>query len=100
MIFWLNEGEIRAHSEKERKAAIKAIKKIATISYPNKAPAAAGMKRGDICGYSPHTQVFEGWNKDDEPLWDSWGKSDPGKKMPRVKDSYTNKKIGIRIRLK
>lgn len=100
MIFWLNEGEIRAHSEKERKAAIKAIKKIAKIDHPNKPPKKAGMKRGDICGYSPHTQVFEGWNKDNEPLWDSWGKSDPGKKMPRVKSSYTNKKIGIRIRLK
>ena len=100
MIFWLNAGEIRAHSEKERKAAIKAIKKIGKIDHPNKSPKKAGLKPGDICGYSPHTQVFAGWNDKGEPLWDSWGTSDPGKKMPRVKKSYNNKKIGIRIRLK
>ena len=81
-------------------AAIKAIKKIGKIDHPNKPPKKAGLKKGDICGYSPHTQVFEGWNDKGEPLWDSWGTSDPGKKMPRVKSSYTNKKIGIRIRLK
>ena len=100
MIFWLNEGEIRSHTKKDQKAAIKAIKKIGKIDHPNKPPKKAGLKKGDICGYSPHTQVFEGWNDKGEPLWDSWGTSDPGKKMPRVKSSYTNKKIGIRIRLK
>ena len=100
MIFWLNGGEIRAHSKAERKAAIAALKKIAKIDHPNTAPKDADLKEGDICGYSPHTQVFAGWNKKGEPLWYSWGTSDPGKGMPRVKSSYTNKKIGIRIRLK
>ena len=76
------------------------MKKIATIDHPNKPPKKLTMKRGDICGYSPHTQVYEGKSKDGDPMWDSWGTSDPGKKMPRVKKLYTDKKIGIRIRLK
>lgn len=99
-VFWLNKGQIRAHSEKDRKAAIKALKKIGKIDHPNKPPKKADLKVGDICGYSPHTQVFAGWSKKGEPMWYSWGTSDPRKSMPRVKRSYSNKKIGIRIRLK
>lgn len=80
------------------------LKKIATIDHPCKAPDGLKMKKGDITGYGkpygePHTMEYEG-RKKGTPTWMSWGGSDVGDKQPKVKPSYTDRKISTRIRLK
>ena len=84
----------------QRGNAVAHLKAKATISYPGKAPKAAGLKPGDICGYTTHTQVFAGWDKSGNPLWYSMGGSDIGKDLPRVKSDYNSRKIEVLIRLK
>ena len=79
---------------------LKDFKKIATLTHPEKPPEKLKMKKGDICGYSPaHTMAYEG-RKKGVPTWYSWGGSDVGDKQPKVKPSYTDKKIASRARLK
>ena len=76
------------------------LKKIATITHPEKPPKKLKMKKGDITGYDPeHTMEYEG-RKNGVPTWYSWGGADVGDKQPKVKDSYTKKKISTLIRLK
>lgn len=95
---WLSTG---IHGDK---AAITAIKKKATITYPKKTWKNAGLKKGDICGFSnkPHTQVYAGKSKSGYPLWYSCGGSDISAKNlgPKRKKSYENRKIYVKIRLK
>lgn len=80
------------------------LKKISTITHPHKSPLDLKMKKGDICGYgapygSPHTMEYEG-KKKGTPTWYSWGGADVSDKQPKVKGSYTDRKISTRIRLK
>ena len=77
------------------------LKKISNIISCGKKPKQAGLKQGDICGYSDpaHTQIFYGW-KNGNALWFSYGPSDIGKKLPRKRGSYNTKKIDTIIRLK
>lgn len=82
----------------------KDLEKIATITHPHKGPKKLKMKKGDICGYgapygNPHTMEYDGMKKG-VPSWYSWGSSDVGDKQPKYKDSYTDRKISTRIRLK
>ena len=83
---------------------MKALEEIAKITHPHKAPGDLKMKKGDICGYgapygNPHTMEYDGRRKS-IPVWYSWGGSDVGDKEPKVKGSYTDRKISTRIRLK
>lgn len=96
-VFWCNDGVVKykgAGTEKQ-------LKKVAKITHPKCAPKKAGLKIGDICGYSnpPHTQIFAGW-KNGNALWYSFGPSDIGKKLPRKRGNYNSKKIDTIIRLK
>lgn len=77
------------------------LKKVAKIIKCGKTPKKAGLKPGDICGYSDpaHTQVFAGW-KNGNALWYSFGPSDIGKKLPRKRGKYNTKIIDTIIRLK
>lgn len=84
----------------QRGNAVTNLKKHASISYPNKAPKSCGLKPGDICGYTTHTQTFAGWDKNGNPLWYTMGGSDIGKNLPRVRSDYSNRKIEVLIRLK
>lgn len=95
-IFWCNDGKVKSNV----KGTIAQLKKVARIAHPKKKPSKTFLKVGDICGYSPHTQEFDGWTKGGKPMWYSFGPSDVGKKMPRHKKSYDSKKIEVRIRLK
>lgn len=97
-VFWCNDGKIRTKG-KGTKAR---LKKYFAISHPNKSPKKAGLKKGDICGYSngAHTQIFAGFDKKGNPLWYSFAGSDVGKHLPRNKGKYTNKKIDTILRLK
>lgn len=96
-VFWCNDGKVKTKGF----GTMKQLKKIATITHPNKSPKKAGIKKGDICGYSnpPHTQIFAGW-KNGNALWYSFGGSDVGKKLPRKRGKYNTKKIDTIIRLK
>lgn len=94
--FWL--GGKKVHYRSGLTAS--ELKKNCSISYPNKSPKKAGLEPGDVCGYTNHTQIFAGWNKKGEPTWYSFGTSDVGKKMPRVKSSYNSRKIEVLIRPK
>ena len=76
------------------------LKKVATITYPNKAPKACNLKAGDICGYTTHTQTFAGWDADGNPKWYTMGSADIGKDLPRVRSDYSARKIEVLIRLK
>lgn len=95
-IFWCNDGKVKSNV----KGTIAQLKKVARIAHPKKKPSKTFLKVGDICGYSPHTQEFDGWTKSGKPMWYSFGPSDVGKKMPRHKKSYDSKKVEVRIRLK
>ena len=90
-IFWINSTAIKCVGSGTKAR----IKKTFTIKHPKKSPKTAGLKAGYIVGYkdNPHTQEFVKWNKNKKPLWYSWGPSDVGKKQPRHKKSYDNKKI-------
>lgn len=84
---------------------MKKLKKIATITHPHKIPEKAKLNKGDITGYgepygNPHTMEFDGFNKKGASTWFSWGPSDVGDEQPKVKGSYTDRKISTRIRLK
>lgn len=80
------------------------IKKKAKVTYPKITWSKAGLKKGDICGFSnkPHTMVYAGKNKAGKPLWYSCGGSDVKAKNlgPKRKASYEKRKIYVRIRLK
>lgn len=86
------------------KAAITAIKKKAKITYPKTTWKNAGLKKGDICGFtnSPHTQVYAGKDASGNPLWYSCGGSDIKAKNlgPKRKSGYEKKKVMVKIRLK
>lgn len=85
-------------------AAIKAIKKKAKITYPKTTWKNAGLKKGDICGFtnSAHTQVFAGKDTNGNALWYSCGGSDIKAKNlgPKRKANYDKKKVMVKIRLK
>lgn len=83
----------------EHGSATSHLKAKATITKVNATPKNAGLKIGDICGYTTHTQVFAGW-KDGKPTWYTMGSGDIGKNLPRVRSDYSTRKIEIRIRLK
>lgn len=97
-LFWCNDGVVRYKG----KGAKDQLHKVASIIHPKKSPKRAGLRKGDICGYSKpaHTQIFAGFNSKGVPLWYSFGPSDVGKKLPRKRPNYTNKKIDTIIRLK
>ena len=100
-IFWINGKKIVCQGG----LTLKDLKKIATISHPNKTPKKAHLRKGDVVGYggkSPHTMEFAGWTKSGKPKWYSWSSSDKrdGKDQPMVKPSYTKRKIETIIRLK
>lgn len=98
-IFWIN-GDTVTYKGDGCKAQ---IAKVGKITHPHKTPKNAGLKKGDICGYSaPHTQIFAGWKDKNKtiPLWYSYGSSDVGDAEPKVKKTYTNRKIDTIIRLK
>lgn len=96
-IFWINGDKIRCVG----KGTSGRLKKYFKITHPKKVPSKAGLKQGDICGYSPaHTQMFSKMNSKKLPLWLSWGKIDPGRKQPVHKKTYDKKTIKTRLRLK
>ena len=98
MYFWINGDSIsyRGKGTKNR------LEDIATITHPHKPPQKCRLRKGDIVGYTdnPHTMEFAGWNKNDKPLWYSYGPSDVGDRQPKVKKSYNDKKIMTLIRIK
>ena len=98
MYFWINGDAINYRGEGTKKR----LESIAEITHPHKPPQKCHLRKGDIVGYkdNAHTQIFYGWNKNDKPLWYSFGGSDVGKKEPRVKASYNDKKIMTLIRIK
>lgn len=100
-IFWCN-GEKVSYIGKGTEAQ---LKKVARITHPNKVPKTAKPKRGYITGTknNPHTMVFAGWvksGKNKHPVWYSWSPTDAGKKQPKHKPSYDNKKINTFVILK
>lgn len=80
------------------------LKKKCSVAYPKKTWKSAGLKKGDICGFTnkPHTMVYAGKSAKGYPLWYSSGGSDtkPKNYGPKRKKSYENRKIMVRIRLK
>lgn len=94
--FWL---DTKIHGKGKNK-----LKKACYVAYPNKIPKNAGLKKGDICGFSsaPHTMVYAGKDKKGHLLWYSGGGSDvkPKKYGPKRKKSYENRKVRVRLRLK
>ena len=96
-VFWCNDGKVKYKGNGTEKQ----LKKAAKISHPKCGPKKAGLKKGDICGYSKpaHTQIFAGW-KSGNALWYSFGPSDVKKKLPRKRGSYNTKTIDTIIRLK
>ena len=98
MYFWINGDAINYRG----KGTKKRLEKIATITHPHKPPQKCHLRKGDIVGYknNPHTMIFYGWDSKDRPTWFSFGSSDVGKKEPRVKASYNDKKIMTLIRIK
>ena len=94
-IFWFNKKKIVCRG-KGTKAK---IKKNFQILNPNKLPKKAGLKKGDLtCSGNAHTQQFAGWKS--YPTFYSWGPGDVGKKQPRHKKTYDNKRITIIMRAK
>lgn len=97
--FWINGDDIVCKGG----LTLAKLKKIATISHPHKAPKKAGLKAGDICGYTKnaHTQIFDSWTASGNPRWYSTGgNTDISKGKAHVKSSYNNKKVMTIIRLK
>ena len=96
-VFYNSKGSVHYKG----KGTEKQLKCVANVLHSGKAPKKAGLKKGDICGYSDpaHTQIFYGW-KNGNALWFSFGPSDIGKKLPRKRGSYNTKKIDTIIRLK
>lgn len=94
--FWLDS---KVHGK-----GTKRLKKKATVTYPKRVPSKAGLRKGDICGFSnkPHTMVYAGKSKHGYPLWYSAGGSDtkPKNYGAKRKKSYENRKVMVRIRLK
>ncbi|MBQ6501203.1 MAG: CHAP domain-containing protein [Mogibacterium sp.] len=99
MYFWINGDNIVYRGKKGTKTR---LEKIATIKHPHKSPAKAGLKKGDICGYkdNAHMMEFAGFDAKGRPTWYSFGSSDVGDKMPKVKKSYNDKMICTLIRVK
>ena len=98
MYFWINGDKInyRGKGTKTR------LQKIAEITHPHKPPKKCDLRVGDIVGYedNPHTMEFHGWDKKGDPTWFSFGPSDVGKREPRVKKGYNDKKIMTLVRIK
>lgn len=97
-IFWCNGTKVACKGNGCKKQLLK----VASITHPNRIPKNAGLKKGDVTGTknNAHTQLFAGWNKKKQPKWFSWSPSDVGKKEPRHKPYYDNKKVNTIIRLK
>ena len=83
------------------KGTKKQLLKVADITHPNKTAAKAGLKKGDICCYdNGHMMEFAGFDSKNRPTWYTYGPSDVGDKQPKVRASYTDRKITTRIRVK
>lgn len=97
-IFWINGTSISCRGAGTKAA----VKKAFVISHPKKGPSGAKLKKMDVCGYknNAHTQVYDGRNKNKQPLWFSWGPSDVGKNLPRHRKVYDTKPIMTKMRMK
>ena len=94
--FWLD-GSVHGKG-------LRYLKKKGVITHPKAIPSKAGLKKGDICGFSnaPHTMVYAGKDKQGHSLWYSAGGSDtkPKNYGPKRKTKYEKRKVMTKIRLK
>jgi len=97
-VFYGSQGKVKFQG----KLTLDDLEKIATVKYMNKKPKDCDLKPGDICTYkdAPHTQIYAGKQKDGDLEWYSYGPSDRGKKLPRKRGNYNEKRIQHIIRLK